>query len=83
MSSDFERLQAELQQTAVALLVEARASALALSLEEDLDGYWVAIGPKSHIPLLLGNPTRMPQPEIEELARHSRGLGRDGGPTLQ
>ena len=55
MTPEWKKLQTELQKTAVALLTESRASALALSLEEDRDGYWIAIGPRSQIPFLLGN----------------------------
>lgn len=59
MSSQIEALQVELQRVAVTFLVEARASAVALSLQKDPEGYWIAIGPKSQIPFLLGATTSL------------------------
>lgn len=54
MCSEIEALQVELQRLAVTFLVEAKASAVALALQKDPEGYWIAIGPKSQIPFLLG-----------------------------
>ncbi|HSR64791.1 MAG TPA: hypothetical protein VLM17_04185 [Xanthomonadaceae bacterium] len=64
-------LQENLRQTAAALLLEAGASAVAVALDEDPDGYWIAVGPKSHIPFLFGCANASNAAKADELARQS------------
>ena len=75
MTPQFKRLQGELQRTAVELLVEARASALALSIEEDPNGYWIAIGPKPQIRFLFGNLSDVQVHRTGEPERQCAGAG--------
>lgn len=84
MTSHFKRLQGELQRTAVELLVEARASALALSLEDDPDGYWIAIGPKPQIRFLFGSVGDVGhESRPEEPKQQTDGAGSERRRTLQ
>lgn len=66
MASQMEHLQADLRQAAAAFLMEARATALAVAIEDDPDGYWIAVGPKSHLPFLVGGACA-PKVETAEL----------------
>ena len=76
--NQMDHLQQDLRQTAAALLLEAGASAMALALEEDPDGCWIAVGPKSHIPFLFGDPKVAPG-----FAGWERGTGRVARGPLQ
>lgn len=54
MTSQMEHLQADLRHAAAAFMAEAHATALAVALEDDPNGYWIAVGRKAQLPLLVG-----------------------------
>ena len=66
MASQMEHLQADLRNAAAAFMAEARATALAVALEDDPDGYWIAVGPKAQLPFLVCGACSA-EPEADEM----------------
>lgn len=64
MASQMEHLHADLRNAAAALMTEARATALAVALEDDPEGYWIAVGPKAQLPFLVGGACSPPVADV-------------------